>query len=327
VLTTASAPSPSSSSAARPSDDFGVPRLAPGPIVVTGYPHVVTNGMNDPAEWFGWSKDGEAFGYCYDGMPDDPNNIRCELVHHDGMHEARSCGNPHTERADPAKLKATRAFITENGFDSLQGAEGARMPPPLKGTWAFPDITLSVARMDPSRGDDAQPTGAVVRVGGSVDGEAPVYPITLSLENNPDPALPPQFAAMNGIALSPDGSEIGLCAHFFCMEWADYWTLKRLKVGALASVIYNDLGFRHHQRKEWARAAALFAKAAAADPEAKLPPYNLACALSREHEPAAERALRVAVARGGEPVKARARKDADFADVKREPWFVGVVGD
>src|SRR5580658_7811540 len=42
-------PAPANVPLATPPEDFGVPRLPPAPIVVTGYPHNVKNGMNDPA--------------------------------------------------------------------------------------------------------------------------------------------------------------------------------------------------------------------------------------------------------------------------------------
>jgi hypothetical protein len=34
------------------------------PIDVRGYPHAIRQGMNDPASYVGWTKDGALFGWC-----------------------------------------------------------------------------------------------------------------------------------------------------------------------------------------------------------------------------------------------------------------------
>jgi hypothetical protein len=229
-------------------------------------------------------------------------------------------------------VKAIQTFLADNHFDRLRESRDAAYPPALQGSWSFADITLSVARVAAtSKPDGSVVSPAFVKVGGSIEGESPVYPVALVPEPYRDGngrvthGSMVYFAVMNGMSLSPDGAEIGMVAHFFACEWCDDWAVRRMPVGALASVIYNDLGYRHHQHGEWARAAELFAKAAAADPTPKLPPYNLACALARRKDPGAEKALRVAIARGGEEVKARAEKDPDFAEVREEAWFRALV--
>ena len=90
----------------------------------------------------------------------------------------------------------------------------------------------------------------------------------------------------------------------------------------LAGHVFNDTGFRLHQKKDYAGSRDLFLKAAWADPRAPLPPYNLACAYALlGDETNAEKALRLAIAVGGDKVKARAKKDADFAKVLGAKWF------
>jgi hypothetical protein len=94
----------------------------------------------------------------------------------------------------------------------------------------------------------------------------------------------------------------------------------------VAARAYNDAGMELHRRARYADAAALFAKAAAADVTAPLPSYNLACALARLDDPGAETALRSALARDPEQVKRKAAADRDFARVRTRPWFVALVG-
>jgi hypothetical protein len=330
-LPSAAPPAPGAIPAAAPPEDFGVPRLAPAPIAVTGYPHNVKNGMNDPAGWFGWTKDAELYGYCQQGSGRSEHDTQCGFLHRDGTLERRSSGSQ-GKGPDMADVRAIEAFLADNHFDRLRESGDAALPPALQGTWSFPDITLCVVRVAATITPDGGVVApAFVKVGGSMDGEPPVYPVTLVPEPYRDDkgrvthGSMVHFAVMNGMSLSPDGAEIGMVAHFFACEWCDDWAIRRMPVAALASVIYNDLGYRHHQRGEWERAAELFAKAAAADPNAKLPPYNLACALARRKDPGAEKALRVAILRGGDDVKARATKDPDFVEVREEVWFRALV--
>lgn len=308
--------------------EFGVRPSPSGPLVITGYPHDVRNGMNDPAQWVGWSKDGELFGYCQQGSGRSDKDTACTFQRRDGAYDHRTSDNGRDE-PDLRKVKEIEDWLRDNGIAALRESGASALPPAVRGVWEFPDITLAVARIAASeRGQVTAP--ALVKVGGSVEGESPVYPVTLSAavrdaDGKPLEGVSPHFAVMNGMSLSPDGREIGMVAHFFACEWCDFWEIKRMTVGALASLVYNDLGFRHHQRAEWARAAALFARATAADPTAKLPPYNLACALARQSDPLAEKALRLAIERGGSDVKARAQADPDFAGVRQASWYLALV--
>jgi hypothetical protein len=287
------------------------PARASGPIVVRGYPHAIRNGMNDAATHVGFSKDGSLFGYCGIFGGGDPV-LTCTLRDRAG-------------RVSGREGKEAQAFVRDNGLVEIKGPEAAPLdakPPPISGTWSFADITLDVARIEAVERKDADLTPAFVRVGGAVSGEAPVHP--LSLSNNPVPAAPPHFAVMNGMALSPDGSEIGMVAHFFACEYCDSFVIERMPLGKLAALVYNDSGFRHHKKGEFAASAALFEKAVAADPQAKLPPYNLACAWARTGEPRAEDALARAIERDP-TAKAKAQKDPDFDSVRTAPWFTVLV--
>lgn len=309
-------PAAASSSVASSAPDAST-APAPGPIVVRGYPHPIRNGMNDPASHVGFTKDGRLFGYCATGGGRDPGVTRCELV--DAAGKVTTMDSESGGAFDPKKKKAIDAFLKDNAIPEipLTADPEAMKPRPLSGTWAFTDITLEVARPEAPEGKPA-----VVRVGGSVGSEPPVYPLTLSSKRSPE--APPHFAAMNGMAISPDGRDLGMVATFFACEFCDSFALERVPLARLASSIYNDTGFRFHQKGDYARSAALFEKAAEADPTAKLPPYNLACALARRGDARAKDALAKAIERDPS-AKARAKKDEDFASVRSEPWFAELV--
>jgi hypothetical protein len=105
------------------------------------------------------------------------------------------------------------------------------------------------------------------------------------------------------------------------MEYCDDFDIVRMTTSTFAGRVYNDAGFRHHKKGEYARAAELFSLAAFADVSAELYAYNLACALARLGDAKAKDALALAIARGGDKVKVRARADEDFAGVKSQSWF------
>jgi hypothetical protein len=302
--------SPSASAASTQADDASV---ALAPIKVRGYPHAIRQGMNDPATYVGWTKDGALFGWC--GVQGGRPTFVCELVDRNGKTTKKS--DESGDDLDPKKKKAILDWLQENGITEI--ADG-KLPPPLAGTWpaAFDDITLDVARIAAS-GD----APALVRLGGSVGNEPAVYPF--SLTKNPVPGAPPHFAVMNGMALSPDGTELGVVAHFHACEYCETFDVKRIPLTMLAASIYNDTGFRAHQSGDFARSAAMFAKAVAADPSHKLAQYNHACALAQLGDNDKAKAALGAVIAKDPSAKTRARTDKDFAKVKSEPWFVDLT--
>lgn len=81
-------------------------------------------------------------------------------------------------------------------------------------------------------------------------------------------------------------------------------------------------GWAHLKAKDYAAALPYFAQASLAEPTAWKHPYNLACAaaLAGDHE-AAQLGLAAAVARDREATASKARRDADLASVRDEPWF------
>lgn len=315
-----SEPKESPKSVGLPAVDFG----PAGPIEIKGYPKPLEGGMRDYATLIGWTRDGEDVLAC--GMMTPLDEAKGAEIADRCFSRRRGAETTATGvesgksgafvgpafAADIARLKgAIRSDLRANDDKMLLH------PPPIAAkSWPFAkDIVLEVDRMELKGG------GSVLRVGGSVRGHEPaVHPITLSVKTKiPELGFD---GAWNAIVSSPDGSELAFIGHFFCMEWCNEVVITRMTVQKLASHVYNDTGFRLHQKKDYAASRDLFSKAAWADPRAPLPPYNLACAHALLGDEAnAEKALKLAIAVGGDKVKARAKKDADFAKVLGAKWF------
>jgi hypothetical protein len=302
-----------------PAVDFGTA----GPIQIQGYPKPLETGMRDYATLIGWTKDGDDVLVCGQMTPIGPakgaeladscysKKRGAETTTVTGVEDGPS--GPRVGAAfaaDIARLKsAARSDLRKDD------TKNELHPPPITQSWSFAkDLVIDVDRIDNA-----------LRVGGFVRGHDPVHPITLRVKSKiPDLTFD---GAWNAIVVSPDSSEIAFVGHFFCMEWCNEIVITRMTTGQLASHIYNDTGFRLHQKKDYAASRDLFLKAAWADPRAPLPPYNLACAYALlGDEPNAEKALRLAIAVGGDKVKARAKKDADFAKVLGAKWFQTLTG-
>jgi tetratricopeptide (TPR) repeat protein len=220
--------------------------------------------------------------------------------------------SPRPTAALSADLSLLKTAVRSDLVEDL--AKSERRPPPLKASWPYAkDIVVVVV------------DGTPLKVGGYVRGQEPVHPITLNVKSK-TPAVT-YDGRWNAIVASPDESEIAFIGHFFCMEWCNEIVITRLTPGELASAIYNDTGFRLHQKKDYAGSRDLFLKAAWANPRAPLPPYNLACAYALLGDEAnAEKALKLAIAIGGDKVKPRAQKDADFTKVRDAKWFTTLTG-
>lgn len=291
-----------------PTVDFG----PPGPVVLKGYPDgPIGNGMSDPATALGYSKDGAELVACGDMVG--------------GFSEAAPKGSELGTLCYVAgRTGPTRSYAAEEkglspqyvaAVTSLKSGSMVRLtptmaPPAVDATWGFAkDISLEVTK------------GGALKIGGRVGAEEPVYPVTLSVKP-PSPDM--QYnGSWNAILPSPEKNELAFVGHFFCMEWCNDLVIARLPFGKLASLVFNDTGFRHHQKKEYQASRDLFLKATWANPSAPLPPYNLACAYALTNDATnSEKALKLAIAVGGPKVKARAQKDPDFKAMVTAKWFV-----
>jgi hypothetical protein len=337
AVTVAPAPSPSASSVAvvapvAPSDwpaALPVPALPPpAPLAADGYPAAIRTCLPDPAFLAGFTRDGEDLGYCMHGM-----GIRCELVDRAGHRRAEAAGGLQPDDAAVARAQKKEADIERamraTGLPELKNANCELHPPPLRGTFRFGDIKLSVMPIAGTFEKDVPKSEPTVKVGGSVAGEKPVYPFVYGRPNRKAGEAPrySNGTELNVLALSPDEKELGIVTHSNCMEWCDEFEIVRMPVERFAASVYNDTGFRAYKAGRLDRAKELFARAAYVDPGHELAAYNLACVYAKQGDAAhAEPALALAIRRGGDAVKKRARGDADFAPVKSAPWFETLTG-
>lgn len=257
----------------------------------------------DHAAAVGWSADSKAFGYCQEsgGLGGE----HCKFGHLDGSPaDTFDDEDLKTSETDPKKHAALEARLK---------AMGISQP---KRDWAFArDLSIEW--------DDSAPE--TLRIGAKVKGEpAPSYSIVL---RDPTPAAKDGSIHLELLALSPDGKTIGAIAHSFYGEYSDTFFTATLPTVRFAAMAYNDAGFAHHKKKDWAGAADLFAKATAADPSFALPAYNLACAYARLGDPKSRPALTIALARAGaDPsIATHAKTDEDLASLRGESWFTALV--
>jgi hypothetical protein len=277
-------------------------------VVVPGVPPF-ERGMMDHAETFGWSRDGSSLGYCFNNG--GVEILWCELVTRDGQRERFDDGSITTKGSvDPARRAANTARLAKLG-----------LAVPRSPSWAYGDIEVTWA-VTPGRQEPLPPIPGVLRVGGRVKGESPVFHVTLS-----DTSLGGYHDRIHPemLSLSSDGEYLGVIAHAYAGEYSDSFPTALVPVGELAAHVYNDTGLVHHKRGDFARAAELFKRATFANPSFALGAYNLACADARVGSPETEAALVLAIARGGDEVREKAVGDADFDGVRATRWFQRLV--
>lgn len=283
----------------------------------------------------GFSKDDRYLGY--EVAPCDP----CM-----GQFHFRGPGVPPIDFAwfqDPSldEEAATRKRAIEDAKVEKQlallGAEHADKGRVLRGPFPYPELTFAAR---PTR-DANERVGLLV--GAHVPGEEPVFPLRIDIGPHPmrggaiptEPGMKkytreewdaqwtmqdPELAYVN---VTRSGKELGAVAMAGGAMWFENGGVARMPAAAFAAQVYNDTGMRKLTAKENRAAAALFAKAEAAKPDAVFA-YNLACALAREDDAAAEAPLARAIAKSA-AYRTRARKDTDFERVRAAPWFTKLV--
>lgn len=333
----ASAPSPSASGATPAKWSLPQVPLAkeptPGPLRVDGYPVKLSAGMSDPASHFGFTRDGSKLVYCAFDVCCASDVSQCIATDAAGRVTTLETPTAHAfksgaEKAasEPRTKAQLLAFAREERLVEIGPArEMWRTPPPPTGTFAFGgEMTLvvrEIAPTEPKRPDGEDGVPGSVKIGARLEGEREVFvvfPKAPFCTKNPGVCYEAQ---LNGLSLSPDGSELGFVVYIRNPSHGSTFATTRIPVATFAARVFNDTGMRHHEAKEYPRAAELFTRAVYAAPSEERFAYNLACALARQGDARAEHALRHAVALGRDAVRARARKDGDFAGVRAEPWF------
>lgn len=270
-----------------------------GPVVIDPPLPPLEHGMMDHSDRLGWTADSKEFGYCMVGG--GLGDTRCGFMSPDGRLETLSDHERGQEELDPKKTAALDARIARHAVRPAR--------------WRYAkDLVITWEASDGS----PEPDGPApeLRVGARVRGVTrAAFPVRLR--------GPQGYATIHAeaVLVSPDGEHLGVLAHAFVGEFSDRFEMRIASVHEVASQAYNVAGLEHHGRGDYARAATLFHRAAHASPTAKLPMYNLACALARLGDPKTEAALELAIARGGPTVKDKAARDPDFERVRDTPWF------
>lgn len=278
-------------------------------------------GRMDPVSHGGFTPDGAFFGGCQtQASAQTIPEFKTECVALPRNGSAIRAVSPFAREAPQGSLgPIIDPFLREHALPSLDGYNNdpqygwGTFAPELRGEWAFSDIALVA---------DAEAQGkrgAFVRLGGRVADSPTSYVIAVERERPFPDGLEPDRATLAALQISPDGNEIGLLVFFDLAP--ELLVARRMPLVRLAAQIYNDEGMRMHRKRSYAAAQVLFTKSVYADRSFALAAYNLACALARQTSPHTEAALENAVAVGGAQVRARARRDADFAAFKDATWL------
>jgi len=275
-----------------------------GPVVIEPAVKLQKDAGGIHAYVHGWASDASELAYCQEA----------------GGTGAHECGflKPGGTLEKVSDFDNARGALVESKTDAIKKRLLAKGYTSSAATWLFaPELTLTF-RTAENAGDDPTTGAGILRAGAVIKGEKPILPVYV--ESKGVLGIHPE-----AIAISPDGKFLGVVTHGAGGEGNDRFDLKILSVASLAGQVYNDTALSHHKKGDYQRAAELFHKATAADPDNTLAPYNYACALAKLKHPGTEAALKAAIAVGGAKVKAKAAKDSDFADVKDAAWFAPLL--
>ena len=180
-------------------------------------------------------------------------------------------------------------------------------------TWAYGDIEITSHVKEPT-----------VHVGGRVGsgrGKPNVFAVRFKeeLERGADYVL-------EVVSVSPRGKHMVFLVHAELGHAFVEVEHKLTTTKSFAATVYSATGFNHLRAEKFEGAERWFSRAAAIGDHWKHP-YNLACARARGKLGGVETALRNAVSRGGDPVKAKAKRDKDLASVRGQEWFTTLVGE
>jgi len=298
-------PAPTSSESPRPAPTLAS-SAADAPTLEPPLPPF-ERGMMDHAHHAGWAPDGSDFGYC-----------------------VRSGGSGETKCTfSQANGKTTRLSDFDRDAGEPDAGVTAELERKLSGyvsrapSWPYArDLQLTwevLGAHSPTGAESPRREPPVLRVGARVRGtKEAAWPIRIVARE------PAYTIHAEAIELSPDARELAVLSHDFAGEFSDHFELRFYATAALASQAYNVGGLELHRAGAYAKAAELFRAAAALDTKSALPLYNLACALTRLGDVQARQTLELAIARGGDSIRRKAERDADF-DAVRTGWLADVL--
>lgn len=237
-----------------------------GPIRAVGYPVPIRTGVNDPAHHAGFTSDGELFGGCHtDG---GLGAIHCAFVDRAGAwHRQSNTAEAEKDIADGPEQRAIEAWLRARGVPAVVEAGSETTGPPLVGQWKYAsDLELHFE----SRAGELDGEGRVVSqpallVGGRVKGHPPVHPFVITTEEGRGTEMELYGVVPNGVALSPDGRELGVLAAWYGMEFAGAFAVLRVNVDTFAARVYAKTAEVLRARGDERGARALLVEARRAD--------------------------------------------------------------
>ncbi|MFO0616355.1 MAG: hypothetical protein U0414_27435 [Polyangiaceae bacterium] len=220
------------------------PRISRGPIVVNGYPTNVGSGFAAVATYAGFTRDGRELGLCWSDGASDEMHCRFE----DRAGGARGFDAPLATQFTIASGEVA-TWLAAQGirpFERMKGPDAAAwdsLPPPLVGEWKHPEITLEVRETPPvvAPGGVAT-TPPRLELGGSMPGRAPFFPYVFEPADDP---LDAHYMQAVLLALSPDGTELGLITQSPRGEYDTSFVIRRIPL--------DDLGARIKFRRPCCR--------------------------------------------------------------------------
>ena len=244
------------------------------------------------AYWnFGWTRDGSEFAWCMNDASDDGGE--CYLVNEKG--------------------KTEKTFEPDE-WDAMAKKKG----PFFRGseTWAYPGVTITARREGPKLSVGGR--AASETSGGKIDLFTHEYDPEMYFEGEGD-------VGIGYVAVSQDGKWMAI-ASVARLGFTDEQTeVDIIGTEAFAAAVYGAHGWAGFRAKKYEDAAKWFGEAARVS-QAWKHPYNEACARALGELEGTEAALKLAIERGGDPVKKKANKDKDLANVRDEAWFKSLVG-
>ncbi len=178
------------------------------PVVITPSLPALEQGMMDHADVFGWSRDGAVFGFC---QTDGGMGARHCTLHSSSGAESLDDVDPATHEIDPAKTAAIAARMK----DLALGPTAPKWRHQVEVVWKTSDADLM----------HSAPGAPVLHVGVRAPGKEAVYPITLAGLPGIHGSVHPEI-----IAVSPDGTMLGVVAHAYGGEFTDRLMVKVMPI-------------------------------------------------------------------------------------------------
>ncbi len=279
------------------------PAAVPRPVATSDGPKLFSElPPVDSERVVGFSKDDIYLGYSISTCDPCPSEFHFESPTKLPLDFSYHYDPEHDDGSAEAEARAKKQDeMVERRLKEL-GAVHAKDGRTLRGPFPYPDLTFATK----STRDETKGTVAVL-FGARADGEEPVYPIRVELGPQPmwdvaagelAPLSPAerkklidehheQFrigdAVLEYANVTRDGSDVGVVAVAGGTMWWETAAVARMSSTTFVAHVYDETGMHHLRSKDFARALALFQRAAAVRNDATIA-HHTACVAA--HDPA-----------------------------------------